>query len=41
MRDLGYPHAALLPDGRALVVYYFNDRVDGQRFVAGSFVEVN
>jgi hypothetical protein len=40
MRDLGYPHAALLPDGRVLVVYYFNDRMDGQRFVAGTFVEV-
>ena len=40
-RDLGYPHAALLPDGRALVVYYFNDSEGGQRFVAGSLVEVS
>jgi hypothetical protein len=38
--DLGYPDAALLPDGRALVVYYFCDRPDGQRYIAGSVVEV-
>ena len=38
--DLGYPHAAMLPDGRVLVVYYFHDREGGQRHVAGTFVEV-
>jgi sialidase-1 len=37
--DLGYPHAALLPDGRALIVYYFCDRPDGQRYIAASIVE--
>ena len=39
-RDLGYPHSTLMPDGRVLVVYYFNDREDGQRYIAGSIVEV-
>jgi len=37
--DMGYPHAALLPDGRAIVVYYFNDAPDGQRYIAASVVE--
>lgn len=37
--DLGYPHATLLPDGRALVVYYFHDRPGGQRFIAGTLLE--
>ena len=37
--DLGYPHAALLPDGRALVVYYFCDAPDGQRYIGASIVE--
>ena len=35
--DLGYPHAAVMRDGRVLIVYYFND--GGQRFVAGTIVE--
>ena len=37
--DLGYPHAALLPDGRAIVAYYFNSGGVGQRYVAASVVE--
>lgn len=37
--DLGYPHAALLPDGRALVAYYFHEPENGQRYVAASVVE--
>ena len=37
--DLGYPHAALMPDGRVFIIYYFHDRKGGQRFVAGSIVE--
>lgn len=37
--DLGYPHAALLPDGRVLVVYYFHSEDGGQRYTAGSFIE--
>lgn len=38
--DLGYPHAAILPDGRILVAYYFHDREGGQRHIAASFVEI-
>ena len=33
--DLGYPHAALMRDGRVFIVYYFNGAGGGQRFVAG------
>ncbi len=33
--DLGYPWAALLPDGRILSVYYFNQG-DGPRFIGGT-----
>ena len=40
-RDLGYPHATHLPDGRILVVYYFHNVDGGQRFVAGSFISVD
>ena len=36
--DLGYPHAALMPDGRILVLYYFN--TGGQRYVAGTIVAI-
>ena len=38
--DLGYPHAALLPDGRVLAVYYYHDAEGEQRYVAGSLLEV-
>ena len=38
--DLGYPHAAALPDGRILVVYYFHDAPGAQRHVAGTLVEI-
>jgi hypothetical protein len=33
--DLGYPRTAVLPDGRVVTVYYFNDRSDGngERFI--------
>ncbi len=37
--DLGYPWAALLPDGNILVAYYFNQK-DGTRFIGGSIIEV-
>ena len=37
--DLGYPWAAVLPDGRVLVVYYMNI-ADGTRHIAGSLVEI-
>lgn len=37
--DLGYPWAALLPDGNVLVAYYFNIG-DGTRYIAGSVLDV-
>jgi len=37
--DLGYPWAAILPDGRIMVAYYFNQS-DGTRFIAGSLIEI-
>lgn len=37
--DLGYPWAAVLPDGKILVAYYFNI-ADGTRYIAGSILEV-
>ncbi|HNT34997.1 MAG TPA: exo-alpha-sialidase, partial [bacterium] len=35
--DLGYPWAAMLPDGRILAVYYFN-LSNGTRQIAGTFI---
>ena len=35
--DLGYPWAAMLPDGTVLVAYYFNQD-DGTRYIAGSIL---
>jgi len=37
--DIGYPWAALLPDGNIMVAYYFNVG-DGPRFIAGSLLRV-
>jgi len=37
--DIGYPWAAVLPDGNVLVAYYFNVG-DGPRFIAGSLLSV-
>lgn len=37
--DIGYPWCAQLPDGKLLVVYYFNLK-DGTRHIAGSLLEV-
>jgi len=37
--DIGYPWAALLPDGKVLVAYYFNIK-DGPRHIAGSILEI-
>jgi hypothetical protein len=37
--DLGYPWAALLPDGKILVAYYFN-KDNGTRQIAGSVLAV-
>jgi len=38
--DIGYPWAALLPDGNILVAYYFNVE-DGPRHIAGSLLAVD
>lgn len=38
--DIGYPWAALLPDGKILVAYYFNIN-DGLRHIAGSLISVD
>ncbi len=38
--DLGYPWACLAPDGRVLVVYYFNQK-EGPRQIDGTFVEID
>jgi len=39
--DLGYPQAALLPDGKALITYYMNDKNDKDqtRYIAASIVQ--
>jgi sialidase-1 len=37
--DLGYPWAAVLPDGKVLVSYYINI-ADGTRHIAGSILEI-
>ena len=38
--DIGYPWAALLPDGNVLVAYYFNI-ADGTRHIAATLVEID
>ncbi len=38
-RDVGYPHATTLPDGRALVVYYINRKSDATDDTAPRFIE--
>ena len=38
--DIGYPWAALFPDGRVLVAYYFNIG-DGTRYIAATLVEID
>jgi len=37
--DLGYPRTALRPDGRLVTVYYFNDKPDGERYIAATVWE--
>jgi hypothetical protein len=37
--DLGYPDACLLPDGRALVVYYINRQIDAPDNGAPRYIE--
>ncbi len=35
-RDLGYPRTVQRPDGKVVTVYYFNDRPDGDRYIAAT-----
>ena len=37
--DIGYPWSAQTPDGRILVVYYFNEG-DGTRYIAGAILQI-
>lgn len=37
--DLGYPHAVSLPDGRVMVVYYINRKVDAEDATAPRYIE--
>jgi len=34
--DLGYPRAVQRPDGTVVTVYYFNDRPEGERYIAAT-----
>jgi hypothetical protein len=34
--DLGYPRAVQRADGAVVAVYYFNDRADGERYIAAT-----
>jgi hypothetical protein len=34
--DLGYPRAVQRPDGKVVVVYYYNDAADKERYIAGT-----
>ena len=38
--DLGYPWATMLSKHRALVVYYFNQKDSGPRYIAGTVLEI-
>ena len=34
--DIGYPRTIQRPDGNILTVYYYNDRADGERYIAAT-----
>ena len=34
--DIGYPRTVQCPDGRVVTVYYWNDRPDGERYIAAT-----
>jgi hypothetical protein len=34
--DIGYPRAVQRPDGKVLAAYYYNDRADGERYIAAT-----
>lgn len=37
--DLGYPRTVQRPDGKIVTVYYYNDRADGERYIAATIWE--
>ena len=34
--DLGYPRCAVLPNGKLIIAYYWNDAPEGERYIGGS-----
>jgi hypothetical protein len=34
--DLGYPRSVQRPDGKVVTVYYYNDKKDGERYIAAT-----
>ena len=34
--DIGYPRAVERPDGKIVVVYYYNDTADSERYIAAT-----
>jgi hypothetical protein len=37
--DIGYPRTVQRADGRLVTVYYFDDRPDGERYIAATIWE--
>lgn len=37
--DLGYPRTVQRPDGKVITLYYFNDRPEGERYIAATIWE--
>ena len=37
--DLGYPRTVQRPDGRVVTAYYFNDHLDGERYIGATIWE--
>jgi hypothetical protein len=34
--DLGYPRTVQRPDGKIVTAYYYNDKADGERYIAAT-----
>ena len=37
--DLGYPRCAVLPNGKLVIAYYWNDTPEGERYIGGTIWE--
>ena len=35
-QDIGYPRVVVRGDGRVVAAYYWNDRADGERYIAAT-----